>query len=101
MPYDPQSSLAAMRQRVYGDFAAQQGLPDKAAIDEAITKILVSTDEAERAALYRGVLTRLHEDAVYLPITYETNKALFRKTVGGVGFLSNQYEIPFGDMKPL
>ena len=29
MPYDPQSSLAAMRAPVYGDFAAQQGLADK------------------------------------------------------------------------
>ncbi len=28
-PYDPQSSLAAMRQRVYGDYAAQLGLEDK------------------------------------------------------------------------
>lgn len=28
-PYDPQSSLAAMRQRVYGDYAAQLGLPDQ------------------------------------------------------------------------
>ena len=99
-PYDPQSSLAAMRQRVYGDFAAQQGLADKAQIDEAITKILVSTDENERRALYKNVLTRLHEDAVYLPITYETNKALFRKTVKNVGFLSNQYEVPFADMVP-
>ena len=44
-PYDPQSSLAAMRAPVYGDYEAQQGLEDKAEIDEAITKIMVSTDE--------------------------------------------------------
>ncbi len=37
-PYDPQSSLAAMRAPVYGDFAAQQGLEDKADIDDAITE---------------------------------------------------------------
>ena len=70
-PYDPQSSLAAMRQRVYGDYAAQLGLEDKAEIDEAITKILVSTNEGERQKLYTFVLTRLHEDAVYIPLTYE------------------------------
>ena len=34
MPYDPQSSLAAMRAPVYGDYAAQQGLEDKAEIDD-------------------------------------------------------------------
>lgn len=65
MPYDPQSSLAAMRAPVYGDYAAQQGLADKAEIDEAITRILTSTDEAERQELYKSVLTNLHEDAMY------------------------------------
>lgn len=100
-PYDPQSSLAAMRQRVYGDYAAQLGLPDKAEIDKAITEILTSTDEARRQELYTFVLKHLHDDAVYIPITYETNKALFNKKVGGVGFLSNQYEVPFTDMYPV
>ena len=97
-PYDPQSSLAAMRQRVYGDYAAQLGLPDKAQIDAHITEILTSTDEAKRRELYAYVLRHLHDDAVYIPITYETNKALFRKTVANVGFLSNQYEVPFANM---
>ena len=60
MPYDPQSSLAAMRAPVYGDYAAQLGLEDKAEIDKAITDILTSTDEAERQELYTFVLTRLH-----------------------------------------
>ena len=44
-PYDPQSSMTAMSQPVYGDYAAQQGLPDKKEIDEAIVKALVTTDE--------------------------------------------------------
>lgn len=83
MPYDPQSSLAAMRAPVYGDYAAQQGLEDKAEIDQAITDILTSTDEAERQELYDFVLTRLHEDAVYIPLTYETNKALYTSELKG------------------
>jgi nickel transport system substrate-binding protein len=97
-PYDPQSSLAAMRQPVYGDYAAQQGLEDKVQIDEAITKILVSTDEKERKELYTFVLKRLHEDAVYLPLTYESNKAIFTKELEGVTFTQSQYEIPFANM---
>ena len=97
-PYDPQSSLAAMRQPVYGDFAAQQGLADKAEIDEAITEILVSTDETKRQELYTFVLTRLHEDAVYIPLTYECNKAIYTSDLKGVGFTQTQYEVPFGQM---
>ena len=97
MPYDPQSSLAAMRAPVYGDFAAQQGLEDKTEIDDAITKILVSTDETERQELYAYVLTRLHEDAVYIPLTYECNKAIYRSDLKGFHFTQTQYEVPFQD----
>lgn len=98
MPYDPQSSLAAMRAPVYGDFAAQQGLEDKAEIDQAITDILTTTDEAERQDLYTFVLTRLHEDAVYIPLTFECNKALYTADLQGVHFGTDQYDVPFADM---
>lgn len=98
MPYDPQSSLAAMRAPVYGDYAAQQGLEDKAEIDDAITKILTSTDETERQELYKSVLTKLHEDAMYLPLTYECNKALYTSSLKGVHFGTDQYDVPFADM---
>lgn len=97
-PQDPQSSMAAMRAPVYGDYEAQQGLADKAEIDQAITDILVSTDETERQALYEFVLTRLHDDAVYIPLTYECNKALYTNKLSGVGFSANPYLIPFEDM---
>ena len=98
MPYDPQSSLAAMRAPVYGDYAAQLGLEDKAEIDKAITDILTSTDEAERQELYTFVLTRLHEDAVYIPLTYECNKALYTSELQGVHFGTDQYDVLFADM---
>jgi ABC-type dipeptide transport system, periplasmic component len=97
MPYDPQSSLAAMRAPVYGDFAAQQGLEDKTEIDQAITDIMISTDETRRQELYTFVLTRLHEDAVYIPLTYECNKAIYRKNMKGFHFTQTQYEVPFED----
>ena len=96
-PYDPQSSLAAMRAPVYGDYAAQLGLEDKADIDQAMTDILVSTDETKRQELYTFVLTRLHEDAVYIPLTYECNKAIYRSDLQGFHFTQTQYEVPFAD----
>ncbi len=96
-PYDPQSSLAAMRAPVYGDYAAQLGLEDKADIDQAITDILVSTDETKRQELYTFVLTRLHEDAVYIPLTYECNKAIYSSDLQGFHFTQTQYEVPFAD----
>ncbi|WP_074463616.1 nickel ABC transporter substrate-binding protein [Cellulosilyticum sp. I15G10I2] len=98
MPYDPQSSLAGMRQPVYGDYAAQQGLHDKAEIDEAITKILRSTDEKERQELYNFVLSRLHDDAVYIPLTYECNRAVYTSALKNVTFAQTQYKVPMEKM---
>lgn len=98
MPYDPQSSLAAMRAPVYGDYAAQLGLADKEEIDQAITSILTTTDEIKRQELYEFVLTRLHEDAVYIPLTFECNKALYTTDLEGVHFGTDQYDVPFADM---
>lgn len=97
-PYDPQSSLSGMTAPVYGDYAAQQGLENKAEIDKAIGEILISTDEAKRQELYDFVLTALHEDAVYIPLTYECNKAIYTNKLKGVTFTQSQYEVPFYDM---
>lgn len=97
-PYDPQSSLAAMREPCYGDFVAQQGLEDKAEIDAAITKVLTTTTEEERQELYDYILGSFHEDALYIPLTYECNKTIYRSDLKGVHFPMSQYEIPFWDM---
>lgn len=97
-PYDPQSSLAAMTGPVYGDYAAQLGLEDKAEIDKTIKAIMTSVDEKERQKMFDFVLTRLHEDAVYIPLTYECNKAVFTSALEGVAFTQSQYEVPFNTM---
>ena len=97
-PYDPHAALSAMRGPVYGDYEAQLGLPDKAEIDKAISDVLVSVDETERQELYTYVLTALHEDAVYIPLVYETNKALFNKDLKNVEFVPSVYVTPFWDM---
>ncbi len=97
-PYDPQSSLSAMSGPVYGDYAAQQGLENKEEIDKIISEIMISTEEEQRQELFTYVLTELHESAVYLPLTFESNKALYTSELEGVGFTQSQYEIPFIDM---
>ena len=60
--------------------------------------IMISTDEAKRQELYKFVLTRLHDDAVYIPLTYECNKAIYRSDLKGMHFMQTQYEVPFQDM---
>lgn len=98
-PYDPHSFVGSMRVPAHADFQAQRGLPMKAEIDARIGSVLVSTDEEARQALYRDILTTLHEQAVYLPLSYLTAMAVSRG-VDGVGFGASAYEIPFGAMRP-
>ncbi|MFI3245581.1 MAG: nickel ABC transporter substrate-binding protein [Ferrimonas sp.] len=97
-PYDPQSFLGGMRKPVYGDYAAQQGIPEKAEIDKNILKALAAIDETERQAHYSYVLKTLHDQAIYIPISYEQNRAIFNKRVEGVGFNPSQFEIPLQRM---
>lgn len=97
-PYDPQSFLGGMRKPVYGDFAAQQGIPEKAEIDKNILQALEAIDETERQAHYTYVLKTLHDQAIYIPISYEQNRAVFNKRIEGVGFNPSQFEIPLQRM---
>ena len=97
-PYDPQGFLASMRLPAHADYQAQLGLKDKAQIDKKINEILKTTDENLRRKLTRETLVKLHEEAIYIPITYETNKALYSKKVKNVKMSIIKNHIPFDEM---
>ena len=99
-PYDPHAFLGSMRQPAHADYQAQRGLPMKADIDRRIGAVLASTDEASRAAEYRWILTTLHEQAVYFPVSFLTNKMVHRTSLGRVPFGDTRYEIPFDRILP-
>ena len=97
-PYDPQSFLGSMREPVHGDYVAQLGLTQKEQIDETITKALKTTNEEEREEYYRYVLTTLHEEAVYIPLTYKRNIAIHNSEISNVLFMPSQYDVPINQM---
>lgn len=95
-PYDPFSYVAAMRVAGHADFQAQRGLPDKEELDKAITRALGTTDKAELQALFAIILTSLHDNVVYLPISRTIDKALYKKDkLAGFEFTPVSYELPF------
>lgn len=93
-PYDPHSLLSSMRAPSHADYQAQSGLSMKGEIDRKIGEVLISTDENTRQGLYRDILSTLHEQAVYLPISYQTNTAVYHERISGVSFLESTYELP-------
>ncbi|WP_339184199.1 nickel ABC transporter substrate-binding protein [Oceanobacillus sp. FSL W7-1293] len=97
-PYDPQSYLSSWRIPAHGDYQAQTGLDKKAWLDETITDLMIEHDEENREAMYAEVLSYIHDEAVYIPLTYSRTKAVHRPELQGVTFNVSQYEVPFENM---
>lgn len=99
-PYDPHSFVSSMRYPGHADYMAQRGLPMKDAIDHEIAEVLGQTDEGKRAEGYRDILTTLHDQAVYLPVSYLTAISVSAKGVDNVQFGSTLFDVPFEAMRP-
>lgn len=97
-PYDPQSYLSSWRIPAHGDYQAQLGLERKEWLDAAITRLMTETDEERRKALYAEILGYVHDEGVYIPLTYSRTKAVHVRELKGVSFGVSQYEIPFEKM---
>ena len=94
-PYDPHAFMSSMRAPSHADYQAQRGLPMKSEIDRRIGAVLSITEEARRAEEYRWLLTTLHEQAVYFPVSFFTNKVVHRPALGRVPFGDMRTDIPF------
>ncbi|WP_185984245.1 nickel ABC transporter substrate-binding protein [Aureimonas mangrovi] len=99
-PFDPHAFFSSMRVPSHADYQAQLGLADKDEIDAEIGEVLTTSDEAERTALYADILTRLHEEAVYLPLTFTNIMAVARPELGAIPFGAMASDIPFEDIRP-
>ena len=82
-PNEPHAMVSSMLVPSHADYQAQIGLPMKKELDARINEALVSVDEGQRRELYREVLAILHEEAVYLPLTYKTLVKLHSKDLQG------------------
>lgn len=97
-PYDPQSYISSFRTPAHGDYQAQVGLEKKEWLDETITDLMIEQNEETRAKMYKEIFTYLHDQAVYIPLTYSRTKAVHVSNLKGVEFNLSQYEIPFEKM---
>lgn len=98
IPYDPHSYISSWRIPAHGDYQAQLGLDQKPWLDDTITALLIEPDTEKRKAMYRDILTYIHDSCVYIPLTFSRTKAVASGRLKGVGFCPSQYEIPFEKM---
>lgn len=94
-PYDPESFVASMRAPSHADYMAQRGMKDKKAFDAKITKMLATVDNKAKSKLVKELLSALHEEAIYLPITNAVNMGVGNKNVQNIQTSIIQANIPF------
>lgn len=98
-PYEPLTILGAMRAATHHvDYQAQVGLPNKSEIDKQISSLLTMTSSKQNLSekIYQ-VLESIEESFIYIPITYQLNRAIASKSLKGIKMGIKAYEIPFED----
>ncbi|TVX99195.1 nickel ABC transporter substrate-binding protein [Cohnella terricola] len=94
-PYDPHNFVSTNYEPGYGIFESQQGLPMANELHQQMKDVLLTTDETKRQEFYTSIFTTLHEQGVYLPISYLTSIAVYPKYVTGLKFPAHRDETPF------
>lgn len=96
-PWDPHAYINAMAtpaEHGNPDYKAQRDLPIKKELDGKIHQALVETNSEKVEQLYKEILTILHEQAIYVPLTYQSLVAVYRDNLEGVRFMPQEYELP-------
>ncbi|WP_026673413.1 staphylopine-dependent metal ABC transporter substrate-binding lipoprotein [Alkalihalobacterium bogoriense] len=97
LAYDPQSTISAfMTESSY--LHTTSGIAQAEELYDKIDEVMVSTDEDKRKALYEDILTIVHNEAVFIPLTNGSLTIIAPKDVKGIQFKQTQFELPFERM---
>ena len=104
-PYDPTSKLFDMTYE-WGsgeaDAVATTNLAAKTAIEfkNEVRALSEIEDDSARQTAYTSLLTTLHSEAVFMPLTRKQNIAVVNSRVSGFKFGSMEFDIPIAALKP-
>ncbi|MUT64401.1 nickel ABC transporter substrate-binding protein [Paenibacillus sp. NEAU-GSW1] len=97
LAYDPQSTISAFAaESAYG--FTTSGIPQAEELYRKIDEVLVSANEEQRKALYKDILTIVHNEAVFIPLTNGSVTVVAPKELQGISFKQTQFELPFERM---
>lgn len=98
LAYDPQSTISAFT----SDAAYRHttsGIAKADELYEKIAQVTVSMDEEKRKSLYADIMTIVHDQAVFIPITNGSITIVAPKNLEDISFKQTQFELPFDQMR--
>ncbi|MFE1625168.1 staphylopine-dependent metal ABC transporter substrate-binding lipoprotein [Brevibacillus reuszeri] len=97
LAYDPQSTIAAFAAESSYRYTTS-GIPQAKELYRKIDEVMVSADEKTRQALYADILTIVHNEAVFIPLTNGSVTVVAPAGLQGISFKQTQFELPFERM---
>ncbi|WP_440120017.1 staphylopine-dependent metal ABC transporter substrate-binding lipoprotein [Paenibacillus sp. QZ-Y1] len=97
LAYDPQSTISAFASSS-AYLHTTSGIAQAVELYAKIEDVMVSTDEQTRKSLYTDIMTIVHDEAVFIPITNGSVTVVAPKNLKGISFKQTQYELPFEQM---
>ncbi|MEH7532076.1 nickel ABC transporter substrate-binding protein [Priestia megaterium] len=95
-PTDPHNFInESATPNASGVYEAKRGLAEAKDLNKKVQQVLVSTDEATRSQLYKEILTTMHDEALFYPISYETNNVIYQKSMQKLVPRASEYDIPY------
>ncbi|MCC5801675.1 staphylopine-dependent metal ABC transporter substrate-binding lipoprotein [Rossellomorea vietnamensis] len=98
LAYDPVSTIAAFTSDA-SYLHTTKGIKQADELYKKIDEVMVTTDEAKRKSLYKDILTIVHEEAVFIPISNGRMTVVAPKDLEGLAFKQTQFELPFEQMR--
>jgi len=93
-PYDPQSTVTGIfAENSFKNCAVALSCYDE--LCDLINKALVSVDEDSRQEYYTKMLTILHNECPFIPLSYSKSSIVTSADLKGVDFGYTQYDVPF------
>lgn len=97
LAYDPQSTVSAFTSDASYLYTTQ-GIAQADELYSKINEVMITTDEEARKSLYADILTVVHDEAVFIPISNGSVTVVAPSDLTGISFKQSQFELPFDQM---
>ncbi|RUT35800.1 nickel ABC transporter, nickel/metallophore periplasmic binding protein [Paenibacillus zeisoli] len=97
LAYDPQSTIASFTsQAAY--YHTTSGVTKADELYKKIDEVMIISNEETLRSLYKDILTIVHDEAVFIPITNGSVTIIAPSNLKGISFKHTQFELPFEKM---